>query len=353
MNMFASVHHIVGLTSIVRERLLPVAGTVTARMGQKVSPVDVIAEASWARDHVLLDVARKLGVHPAAADRLIRCKIGDQLAANTVVATSKSMFPRTVRVPREGRVVAVGGGQVLMEVGISKVELRAGIPGTIIEVIANRGAVIQTAGSLIQGVWGNGKIDSGMLVNITESPNGVLSPARLDVSLRGSILLAGMVQDAETLQAAGEMPVRGLILSGLYPSLIPVAREMRYPIMVTDGFGPLPMNSAAYKLLSTNAKREITVNAETYNRYSGARPEAIIPLPVSSDPPSAHEAEMFAAGLQVRMRRPPAMGQIGTITALKPGLTTLASGLRAPAADIKLESGETVVAPLVNLEVVG
>jgi hypothetical protein len=351
--MFAPVHHIVGLTSIVRERLLPVAGTVHARLNQKVSPVDVIAETSWSRDHVLLDVAGKLGLHPTAADKLIRCKIGDQLAANAEIATKRGLFSRSVRVPREGRVVAVGGGQVLMEVGLTKIELRAGIPGTIIEVIPNRGAIIQTAGSLIQGVWGNGRIDTGLLVNITESPDGVLTPGRLDVSLRGSILLAGMVQDAETLQAAGEMPVRGLILSGLYPSLIPVAREMRYPIMVTDGFGPLPMNSAAYKLLSTNAKREITVNAETYNRYTGARPEAIIPLPVSADPPSSHEAEMFAPGLLVRMRRPPAMGEIGTITAIKPGLTTLPSGLRAPAADIKLENGETVVAPLVNLEVVG
>jgi hypothetical protein len=353
MNMFAPVHHIIGLTSIVRERLLPVAGTVTARMGQKVSPLDVIAETSWSREHVLLDVARKLRVHPTTADQLIKCKVGDQLAANAEIAVSKGFISRSVRSPREGRVVAVGGGQVLMEVGLSKVELRAGIPGTIIEIIPNRGAVIQTAGALIQGVWGNGKIDTGLLVNITESPDGVLSTARLDASLRGSILLAGMVKDAETLQAAGEMPVRGLILSGLYPSLIPVAREMRYPIMVTDGFGPLPMNSAAYKLLSTNAKREITVNAETYNRYSGARPEVIIPLPVSTDPPAAREAEIFAPGLQVRMRRPPAIGKIGIIAALKPGLTTLPSGLRAPAADIKLENGEMVVAPLVNLEVVG
>ncbi len=351
--MLAPVHHIVGLTSIVRERLLPVSGTVNVRMGQKVNPADVIAETSWSREHVLLDVAGKLRVHPSIADKLIKCKIGDQLAANAEVATSTGLFSHTVRTPREGRVVAVGGGQVLMEVGLSKVELKAGIPGTIIEVIPNRGAVIQTAGALIQGVWGNGKIDTGQLVNITESPDGVLSTARLDVSLRGSILLAGMVKDAETLQAAGEMSVRGLILSGLYPSLIPVAREMRYPIMVTDGFGPLPMNSAAYKLLSTNAKREITVNAEMYNRYSGARPEVIISLPVSIDPPSASEAQAFAQGLQVRMRRPPAMGMIGTIAALKPGLTTLPSGLRAPAAEIKLENGEMVVAPLVNLEVVG
>ncbi|MBL8103566.1 MAG: hypothetical protein JNM02_13615 [Anaerolineales bacterium] len=113
------------------------------------------------------------------------------------------------------------------------------------------------------------------------------------------------------------------------------------------------MNSAAYKLLSTNAKREVTVNAEVFDRYSGARPEAIIPLPISSDPPAPREVETFAVGLQVRMRRPPYMGMIGSIVALKPGLSTLPSGLRAPAADVKLENNETVLAPLVNLEVVG
>jgi hypothetical protein len=44
---------------------------------------------------------------------------------------------------------------------------------------------------------------------------------------------------------------------------------------------------------------------------------------------------------------------IGVIVAVKSGLTLLPSGLRAPAAEIKLENGETLVAPLVNLEVVG
>jgi len=351
--MLAPVHHIVGLTSIVRERLLPVAGTVTVRLNQKVGAMDVIAETSWSREHVLLDVTRKLRVHPATADKLIRCKVGDQLAASAEVATSKGMFSRSVHAPREGRVVAVGGGQVLMEVGQSKFELRAGLPGTVIEVIPERGAVIQTAGALVQGVWGNGRMDAGQLVNISDGPDGVLTKARLDVSLRGSILLAGMVNDAETLQAAGEMPVRGLILSSLNPALIPAAREMRYPIMLTDGFGSMPMNSAAYKLLSTNAKREIALNAEAFNRYSGTRPEVIIALPVSTDPPPARDMEEFSLGQQVRLRRPPGMGTIGVIAALKPGLTMLPSGLRAPAAEIRLENGEMVIAPLVNLEVVG
>jgi hypothetical protein len=351
--MQGPVHHIIGITSIVRERLLPILGTVLVRLNQKVNPNDVIAEANWAREHVLLDVARTLGVSANVANRLIKCKENDRLAAKTEIAAGKGLFPRSVVVPRDGRVVIVGGGQVLMEVGETKMELRAGISGTVIEVIPNRGAVLQTAGALVQGVWGNGRIDSGLLVNLVEKPDDVLDARRIDVSMRGFVILAGMLKDAEALKAAADLPVRGLVLSSLYPSLIPQAREMRYPIIVTDGFGSLPMNSAAYKLLSTNAKREVTVNAEAYDRYSGARPELIISLPATNNPPALREVETFVRGLQVRMRRPPALGMIGSIVSIKPGLTTLLSGLRAPAAEVKLENGETVVAPLVNLEVVG
>jgi len=351
--MQAPVHHIIGYASIVRERALPVPGNVLVRLDQKVSPNDVIAETSRGREHALLNVAQALGISPAAADRIIKVKAGDRVAAKTEIAVGSGLFSHSVTAPHDGRVLFVGDGQVLMTVGEAKLELRAGISGTVTQLIPNRGAVIQTSGALIQGVWGNGRIDSGMLVNLMEQPDGILTSGRLDVSMRGSIILGGIVKDAETLKAAADLPVRGLVLSSLYPSLLPQAREMRYPIILTDGFGPMPMNSAAYKLLSTNAKREVTVNAEARDRYSGACPEVIITLPVNTDAPALREEETFAPGLQVRMRRPPAIGMIGSITALKPGLTTLPSGLRAPAAEVKLENGETVIAPLINLEVVG
>jgi hypothetical protein len=84
---------------------------------------------------------------------------------------------------------------------------------------------------------------------------------------------------------------------------------MRYPIIDHGRLWLAADELAAYKLLSTNAKREVTLNAEQFDRYSGARPEVIIPLPVSSDPPDApQDVETFAPGLQVRMRRPPSWG---------------------------------------------
>jgi len=351
--MLAPVLHVLPLTTIVRERSLPVAGKVNAHMNQRVSPTDVIAEASFAREHVLLDVARTFGVSTNAADKMIKVNEGDRLSLGALIAESGGMVSRAIRAPRPGRVMVAGGGQVLMEVGDTRIELRAGLPGTVIQILPERGVVIRTAGALIQGVWGNGRIDNGLMRVLIEKPDDVLMADRLDVSLRGSVILGGHLRDADALRAAAELPIRGLIISSMLSPLIQTAYQMRYPILVLDGFGAMPMNSAAFKLLTTNKEREVTVNAEHFDRYSSHRPEAIIPLPITNEPDEPNDYETFSVGLTVRMRRPPHAGMIGTISNLPTGLSVLQSGLRAPAADVKLENGETVTVPLVNLEVVG
>jgi len=351
--MLAPVNHILPLTTIERERVLPVAGEVVAKLNKQVSPTDVIAEATWSREHVLVDVARTLGISANAADRLLRVKVDDEVSEGAEIAVGKGIVSRAVRAPRKGRVVAAGGGQVLMETGDASIRLRAGLPGTIIQIIPGRGALIRTVGALIQGIWGNGRIDSGMMLNLTEKPDDVLDASRLDVSLRGSVILAGLLRNADSLLAAAELPVRGLILSSIPPALLPTAQQMRFPIVAIDGFGQHPMNSAAYKLLTSNAKREVTINAETFNRYTGTRPEVIIPLPVSQEPPPPTDVDTFETGKIVRMRREPHIGSIGTLKKMPPGLSTLPSGLRAPAAEVKLENGEQILVPLVNLEIVG
>lgn len=351
--MLAPVNHILPLTTIERERVLPVSGNVIAKLNQNVSSTDLIAEATWSREHLLIDVARALGISANAADRLILVKVKEKVSEGTEIAVGKGIGSRTIRAPREGRVVAVGAGQVLIETGDASIQLRAGIPGTIVHIIPNRGARIRTVGSLIQGTWGNGRIETGLLFNLAEGPADVLTASRLDVSLRGAIILAGLIRDAETLRTAAELPVRGLILSSISPGLLPAAQQMRFPILAIDGFGQIPMNSAAYKLLTTNAKRDVTINAEAFNRYTGARPEIIIPLPVSQEPPLPTDVSTLETGQTVRLRRAPHTGEIGTLVKLHPGLSSLPSGLRAPAGDVKLENGEQILVPLVNLEIVG
>ena len=137
--MLAPVYHVLPLTTIVRERTLPVAGKVSAHVNQRVNPTDVVAEATFAREHVLLDVARTFGVSTKVADRMIKVNPGDRVSQGALVADAGGLIPRSIRAPRAGRVMIVGSGQILMEVGDARIELRAGLPGVVTQVIPERG----------------------------------------------------------------------------------------------------------------------------------------------------------------------------------------------------------------------
>ncbi|HVN54485.1 MAG TPA: hypothetical protein VMT46_09150 [Anaerolineaceae bacterium] len=350
--MLANVTHILPLTTIRRERVLPTAGRVVVRAAQKVAATDVIAEARLVTQHQVLDVSRGLGVSPDQAEKYITRKIGEDVSQGDVVAGPVGIFPRVIRTPKDGRVVAIGGGQVLIELESRPFELLAGIPGMVTDLIPDRGAIVETTGALIQGIWGNGQIDSGVLVALAQTADEELTAERFDVSMRGSILLGGTCTQADTLHAAAQVPLRGLVLGSMTGDLAPVALQLKIPILVLEGFGKLPINPAALKILTTNEKREIAVNACVWNRLTGERPEVVIHLPAAGPLATPREADIFAPGQTVRIVRSPNSAAAGTLVALRPGQTTFPSGIRAPGAAVKLENGDQVVVPLANLEVV-
>ena len=234
--MNASVRHILPLTTIRRERVLPVPGKVVVRKGQKVGATDVVAEARLNPEHLLLDVARGLKLSEEKADQAIQCKPGEKVAEGDVLAGPVGLAKRVVRATKNGRVILTGGGQILLEVENQPYEMKASIPGTIIELLEGRGAIVEATGALVQGVWGNGRIDFGLLHVLAISPDDVFTPDRLDVSLRGSIVLAGHCNSIEILKSASELPLRGMIFASIDIAIVSTAAKMRLPIVVIEGF---------------------------------------------------------------------------------------------------------------------
>lgn len=350
--MLAPVAHISALTVIRKDRVLPIPGRVVVRQGQKVAPRDVVAEAHLAPEHVLLNIARGLGVSIDQADSLIQCTTGDDVNNGDLIAGPIGVTRRVVRAPVSGRVMLAGEGQVLIQVNKPPHELQAGISGTVTQLIPEFGAVVETTGCLIQGFWGNGRVDFGLMQSKLEAPEDELTRDKLDVSLRGTIVLGGYCSSDSVFERAVSIPIRGLILSSMSAALIPMAKKMDFPVLVLEGFGDLPLNPISYNLLTTHQNREVSVNAEPFDAYRGQRPEVIIPLPTSRDLEPPGMFEEFAAGQRVRIVRAPYHSKTGTIELLYNGPTEFPSGIRVPGAQINTEDGESIKVPLANLEVI-
>ncbi len=349
--MLASIVHVLPLTTIRRERALPIPGRVLVRQGQKVEPRDIIAEAALAPEHLLLNVARSLGLSAKQAQSFIQREVGDEVAEGDLIAGPVGITRRVLRAPVSGRISIIRKGKILLAVEAAPHELRSGMTGIITDLISNRGAVIETVGALIQGVWGNGRMDYGLLQNKLEAPDGILNSDQLDVSLRGAVILGGLCHDPKVLRNAADIPVKGLILSSMASALVPLAEKMPYPIVVLRGFGSCPLDSVSYNLLTTNQNRDVSVNAISFDPFSGTRPEVVIPLSSSKDPHYPMETEDYAVGQNVRIIRPTDQNSIGTIEYILDQPIELPSGLRAISAKINLENGETAIVPLANLEV--
>ncbi len=347
--MIAPVTHIVPLAHIRRARMLPSKGRILARVGQEVNAAYVVAEADLPGSHILVDVRRIFGIKRAEqAHRLIERKVGERVEKGDILAQTGGLLPKVIRAPVNATIVAIQRGQILLEKPGEHFELKAGLNGVISEVLAERGVIVETHGALIQGVWGNGQINGGLLQFAVSQPDEEIHRANLDMSLRGSIVVGGFIHKADALDAAEELPLRGLIVGSISAALITAAQKSAVPIMVTEGFGQIPMNRAAFRLLKTHEKRETAINAN-WNPEFGERPEIVVPLPSQGQTPL--DVVEFSVGQTVRILSAPYSGEIGTLVAIRPGRVTLPGGLRAQVGEIRLENNQQISLPLTNLDV--
>lgn len=347
----APVTHVLPLTTVRRERRLPIPGSVTVRVNERVQAQDVVAEAELAPRHYFLDLSRGLGVPVRQTGRHLVRSRGDRVEAGELIAGPVGVARRTVRAPADGRIAAVAEGRVLFQARGRPFELRAGFPGVVISTDGVRSVNLETTAALLQGVWGNGKQDFGVLRTVGEGPGSRLQPAGLDIQLRGAVLVAGYADNPAPLHQATELSVRGLILGGLSSALIPVARRLPYPVIVMEGFGELPISEPIYGLLKNNAGREAAVEARPMTHYLNERPEVIIPLPSNRDVNPPEEVIPLAVGRRVRIIRGSERGAVGIVSEIPDKAVGYPSGLLARSAVVRVEGAGAITAPLANLEI--
>ncbi|MCJ7512679.1 MAG: hypothetical protein MUO23_06875 [Anaerolineales bacterium] len=349
--ILALVSHVIPMALIRRERQLPAPGTVIARLNEKVLASDVIAEGELAPSHVFLDLVRALGVHERDVARYLLHQAGDRLEAGELIAGPAGVGRRTVRAPAPGRIVTFHRGRLLYEVRGKPIGLRAGFPGMIIGTDGTRSVTLETPGALVQGIWGNGRQEFAMLRTVGGAGESIRSD-QLDINLRGALLIGGILNQAGPLQQMTQLTVRGLVVGSATFDLVAQLMRMPFPVVLTEGFGEIPMNSAAYGLLTTSAGREAAIDARMGDAFSQQRPEIIIPLPATRKSELPEEVVALTPGTRVRVLRPPYAGAVGAIRDLPTKAVDYPSGLLARSALVELEGTGTRSVPLANLEVI-
>jgi hypothetical protein len=346
-----AVTHVIALTTIRRERVLPVPGAIAVRVNEKVQAADVVAEAEIEPKHFYLDIARGLGVSPGDVGHYLSRQQGDRVDAGDVIAGPVGLTRRTVRAPVDGRIAAVNNGRVLLEARGELFQLRAGFPGVVVATDGAQTVTVETTGSLVQGAWGNGKMDYGVMRVVGDGPAGRLHTNQLDVNLRGAVLVAGICDHPAPLHQATELSVRGVILGGMSAELIPLARRLPFPILLTEGFGEQAINAPAFALFMSHVGREVSIDAGSEWAQPGQRPEVVIPLSTTRPVGLPEEVIPVKPGVRVRILSEPYLGEVGVIKSILKQAVVYTSGIRAKSASVEIEGIGTKNIPLANIEI--
>jgi len=351
------VTQVIPFTVIKRKRLLPVQGEVLARTGDRVEPLTVVARASWGGELHVVDVGKTLAVKGRDLAQYLLKAAGDKVEeGEAIAARGGRLVPlrRVCRAPVAGRIVAIGGGRVVLESKTRALELLAHLKGTVVNVIPGFGVVIETTGALVQGIWGAGGEAQGVLKMLVEDPGEQLTSEAIDLGCHGAIIVGGSLADLETLERATQMQVCGIIVGSIGVDLVEQASPPPCPIIATEGVGQVPMALVIFELLRSHAGREASISGVTRLGEETVRPEVIIPLPKGEAAPvSPRFGDALKAGARVRVIRQPYLGSVGRVIALPAQPQAVDSGARLRGAEVELEGQGRVFVPYANLELIG
>jgi len=331
-----------------------------------------MAQTLQAGDLSALHLANLLGISSADLNAaMLHCQ-GDQVRRGDVLAISKGLFGyfrKEVESPADGTIESISNvtGQVILRGPPVPVQVDAFVAGEVVEVLPQTGAVIETNAAFLQGIFGIGGEQHGVLRLVTSTPDQDLTPELITAEMQGQIVIAGQRIHGATVQRARDVGVKGLIAGGIDDQdlkeilgydlgvAITGSEKIGLTIIVTEGFGQIAMARRTFDLLESLSGKLASINGATQIRAGVLRPEIVVPLPESSQP-LATAARVGGGTLQVgtsvRLIRDPWFGELGTVSALPVDPHQLESGSYARVLEVLCQSGQKVIVPRANVEIV-
>ncbi|WHZ14861.1 MAG: hypothetical protein OJF52_001701 [Nitrospira sp.] len=358
-------------TTVRRRRILPLPGTVLVKVGETVHADTAVARAELPGKVVPLNLANQLGIAPDEINDYLVKKEKELVQKDEVLAENKPFikwFKTEIRSPVGGTVESISTitGQVLLREPPRVLELRGYIDGTIAEVHPEQGVTVETTCSLVQGIFGIGGETNGELVVGVTAPDQPLLPERLTPSMKGKIVIGGSFLPAAAMARAKEIGVIGLVVGGIHDKdlrallgydlgvAITGTEQVGFTLILTEGFGTIPMAPKTFALLSAHAGQKASISGATQIRAGVIRPEIIIPQtsPSAGARVSLVEREGIQLGDPVRIIRDPLFGKIGAVSGLPSELRMIPTESEVRVLEVRFPDGTSTVVPRANIEVI-
>jgi hypothetical protein len=350
-----------------RTRRLPLAGKILVDVGDVVAADTVVARTELPGKVFPVNVAQRLSILPEEVPGAMRKGEGADIAAGDVLAETHGifgLFRSEVRSPATGVVESVSrvSGQVLVREPPVPVLVRAYLPGRVVEHIPGEGVAIETEGAFVQGIFGLAGERHARLRILARAPDDRVDPARIPDDAAGQILVVGGLLSLATLRRCFAVGAAGVVAGGfaygdihaLLGADIGVAVTGTEPLpatlVLTEGFGDLPMARATFDLLASLAGEAASMTGATQIRAGVVRPEIIVPHGRQAAAPA--RARGLEVGARVRCVRAPHFGRIGEVVALPADLRTLASEARVRVVEVRFAGGDTAIVARANVELI-
>ena len=336
---------------ILRSYILPFAGSVLVRTGQEVEAGEPLAEIKMPERYQVFDVVNGLKINPSNIERHIERLVGEPVKAGDVVAQKSGLISRIFRAPQDGMVVAIRDGRITLALGEKKLQVLATYPGTVVEIIPERGAVVAVQGLLLQGVWGNGLNSSGELISLeaAEPAAGKKQPA---ADLQGKIPVVPHVATKAAFAALLSREPAGLVLGSVMPELLSDLEQASLPVMVLVGYGEYEIDALSKAMLRQMEAQTVYLNANEADASEQSRPDLIMPGKAQVSPGLFREELRLEVGRRVRLLGKPYTGSTGEIVELPEEPEKFASGLVMRTVVVRREDDLIVRIPRENVELI-
>lgn len=362
-------------TSITRVRELPLPGESLVKKGDLVRSKDAVLQAMLPGDVTIIRVADRLGLDPVDVVDHIKVKVGQCVQTGDLLCEVKTffgIFSNRLECNQNGTIefITTDNAHIGIRHEPEPIQVKAYISGKVVDTSEGNSVTVETEGTLIQGVFGVGGHNHGTLRHL-DIPNETIVTKEIlkeyREEFRDSILVGGAQYTTEALEFARSLKVNGVITGSIDAQTlknfigheigvsITGHEDVPFTLIITEGFGNLPINPSIMKLTQEISGKEASINGATQVRAGAMRPEIIIPLeekPAVLTQDEYKELKPLVIGGRFRAIRAPYFGQFGTIVDLPNEPENIESGAKVRVLEAELDSGTICKIPRANIELV-